>query len=281
MNLDTLKHPIRSILFVPGNRPDRFGKAMQTGADNICIDLEDAVAPAHKQQARHKVMQFLQQTAFAPTGVFLRINPLTTRAGLEDVLALLTPYAALTGLVVPKVTSAEILQPITANLQVAGITPALIALLEDPTGLRRAREIAAHPHVIALALGPVDLAAATGMSLTNETLLPVRTALVMAAAEKGKFAIDGPFIEIADTDGLTADATAARQAGCAGKLAIHPSQVETINTLFTPSAEQLEQDQRIVEAAENSGDGIIAVDGKMVDKPVVDIARRRLALVKR
>ncbi len=272
---------MRSILFVPGDRSDRFPKALASGADAICVDLEDGVAPPGKAAARQSTVAFLSQLEAAPCAVFVRVNGVESPVGVEDLEALSQPFCCLSGLLLPKCISSDSVAAAAERLDEASLDLSLAALIEDPAGLRRAHEIAAHPRVWALVFGPLDLALSLGATPSPELLTPIRVQLRLAAAEAGKAAIDGPYVDIPDLAGLRSETALAAKLGYDGKLAIHPTHIPAINQGFTPSREQIESDRRIIAAVDASEHGVVVVDGRMIDKPVVDAARRRVKLADR
>jgi citrate lyase beta subunit len=263
----------RSILFVPGHRPDRFAKALATGADAVVIDLEDAVPPGEKAAARAAALA----RPAAPAGVALgiRMNPLPTPEGIADLAALLQADAAPDFLMLPKVEAAEELRIVARAF--AGRAPALIPLIESAEGLARAGAIAAEPGCAALGFGGVDLSADLGCAVAWEPLLAHRAALVVAAARSGRGVIDVPFLSIDDETGLAEETRRVAALGFTAKLAIHPRQVATIQGVLTPTPEEVERARRILDAMEAAAGGVCVVDGKMVDVPVARAARRVLA----
>jgi citrate lyase beta subunit len=263
--------PASCILFVPGHRPDRFGKALAAGADGVVIDLEDAVPPGEKNAARAAVLA----RPAPPPGVALgvRINPLPSAAGIADLAALIA-VAAPDFLLVPKVEDPAELRIIRRAF---ASPPPLVALIESAEGLLRAPAIAAEPGCAALGFGGVDLAADLGCALTWEALLPHRAALVVAAARAGCALFDVPYLAIDDETGLEAETRRVKDLGFTAKLAIHPKQVATIHRVFAPTTEELARAQKIVAAMAEAMGGVCVVDGKMVDAPVARAAQRVLA----
>ena len=264
----------RSILFVPGHRPDRFAKALATGADAVVIDLEDAVPPGEKAAARAAVLA----RPAAPAGVALgiRINPLPTPDGIAD-LAALIGAAAPDFLMLPKVEAPEELRIVVRAFGRHAHAPQLLALVESAEGLARAGAVAAEPGCAALGFGGVDLAADLGCQVAWEPLLPHRAALVAAAARAGRGVVDVPFLALDDEAGLAEETRRVQALGFTAKLAIHPRQVATIQSVLTPPPEQVAWARRILEAMEQAAGGVCVVDGKMVDAPVARAARRVLA----
>jgi citrate lyase beta subunit len=269
----------RSILFVPGHRPDRFAKALATGADAVVIDLEDAVPPGEKAAARAAALA----RPAAPAGVALgiRMNPLPTSDGIADLAALLAALLAAAEapdfLMLPKVEAAEELRIVARAFARHARAPQLVALIESAEGLARAGAIAAEPGCAALGFGGVDLAADLGCQVAWEPLLPHRAALVAAAARGGRGVVDVPFLALDDEAGLAEETRRVQALGFTGKLAIHPRQVATIQAVLTPPPEQVAWARRILDAMDQAEGGVCVVDGKMVDAPVARAARRVLA----
>ena len=256
------------LLFVPGDRSERFAKAAASGAGGMIIDLEDAVAPEHKPRARENVLAELRSTASTAAQRFVRINALRSRTGLDDLLAL--SDLKLDGVVVPKAASGGELAIVAALLP--GVP--IVALVESVVGIRAVEEIAHEPGVAAVAFGNADLSAELGSTMGWETLLVHRSRVILAARSAGIVAYDGVTLELKDARIIDEDARRALEMGFDGKLAIHPAQVAPIVQAFTPGDDEVARARRIVEAA---GGGVAVVDGRMVDPPVIAAARRILA----
>jgi citrate lyase beta subunit len=253
------------MLFVPGDRPERFSKAVASGADLAIVDLEDAVAPAKKPEAREAA-----RSAFAAgLDAVLRINPPTSEFGAADLAAFagLRPRA----IMVPKVETADEVGDIR-------IGAPLIALIESVRGLRNIDAIAAEPNVIALGFGAFDLCAELGAEPIPEILGPYRSAVVAAARLAKKAALDAPFLGIGDIAGALEDARRAVAYGFDGKLAIHPSHVAPLREAFTPSPDEVRHARAVLEAIESGG--VAVVNGKMVDPPLVASAQRVLSRIR-
>lgn len=262
----------RSLLFVPGDRPERFAKAEAAGADLVCIDLEDAVPPAARADARLAVLAHLRAaTTGHRTGV--RVNALTSADGLRDLLALADGAVRPAFVMLAKTEDAGQLRLVAAQLPG---TP-LIALIESPGAMASARAMAgADAQVQALMLGGADYCATLGAEFAWEPLLQARGALVAAAAEAGIASIDVPFIDLADDAGLVAETRRVAALGIGAKACIHPRQVGPVHDALRPEAAAIAQAQRIVQAVRQSGAGALHVDGRFVDRPVVLAAERTL-----
>ncbi|MGV9674084.1 HpcH/HpaI aldolase/citrate lyase family protein [Nocardia sp. NPDC003482] len=252
-------------LFVPGDRPDRFAKAQAAGADMVVLDLEDAVAPERKDEARDYVHQWLA----AGNRNAVRINADGTRWYAED-LAMLARHRAV--VMVPKAEDPAALGAIAAELT----EPALVALIETARGVLDAAAIADVPAVRRLAIGTFDLAAQLGIAPGDrEALAPARGALVLASAAAGLAGpIDGVTGAVDEPELLTADVNYARRLGFAGKLCVHPRQVPTAAAALRPSADEIRWATTVVEAT--TTEGVAVLNGQMIDKPVVDRAQRIL-----
>ena len=278
---------VRSLLFTPGSRPERFAKAAATAADGLIIDLEDAVGPADKAGARATVMDWLRHregVARAGFLVCLRINSVFNDFGLRDLAAvaeLARDGFAPDALLMPKVESAVEVDLVARHLRAAGgagANVALVALIESAAGLEEAARIArATPMLRGLGFGGVDLAADLRASFCWEAMLAGRGRLVQAASIAGLGLFDVPYLDINDDAGLTAECLRVRAMGFSGKLAIHPRQVDAINVAFTPTSAEIEFAQGVAAAYEAAAGGVCTYQGKMIDEPVMLSARRTLA----
>ena len=259
---------LRSLLFVPGSRADRFRKALDSGADAVCFDLEDAVPKAQKQEARAIIGRLPMQGA-AKVGRFLRINGLATADGLRDLLALAQANHAPDALLVPKVAAPREMDLI-GNLLDPG--PPLIAILETAAGIEAAAAVAAHPQVAALLFGSADYCADTGAAMQWDGLAYARGRIIAAAVAHQVLAIDGVWPDVQDGEGALADTQRIRGLGFRARCAIHPRQVPFIHQGFAPPAEELAKARKIVAAFEAGGGAAILVEGMMIDQPLYESA---------
>jgi citrate lyase subunit beta / citryl-CoA lyase len=255
----------RTLLFVPGDRPDRFDKAAGSGADAVILDLEDAVAPEAKPQSREYVKTWLGDGGRA----IVRVNGRRTPWFVEDVQA----AAGASAVLLPKTESGE---DVRAVRDIAGDTMPVIALVETPRGIDRIREICASDGLVRVAFGNVDFSARIGVEPTAQTaLLFARSAIVYASSDADRAApIDGPTIAIGDEDRLLADTRHARELGFAARLCIHPRQLRTVAEGLAPTEAELSWARSVLEAASGA---VVVHAGDMIDEPVLLRARRLLA----
>lgn len=256
-----------SYLFVPGDRPERFAKAAATGAHRIVLDLEDAVGPAAKDEARVHVREWL---AGGGQGV-VRINGADTPWFEADLAMLLScPDAEI---MVPKAEP-----PTFARVSVALPGRPLVALIETVAGLVDIHAVAAAAAVSRLAFGHLDFGVDARMAGPSSSFDPARFQIALASRHAGLLPpIDGVTVDLGNEEVLAADLARARDLGFAAKLCIHPKQVTPVNAAFAPSDEDLAWARRIVSAVESNGGAVVQLDGKMVDKPVLDRALGLLA----
>lgn len=280
-------HPrlVRSKLFVPGSRPDFFGKALAGVADAVSFDLEDSVAAALKDEARRQVVAALQGAAGVRTPLLIvRINGLGTPWFEDDLRAVV--LAAPGWINLPKAGSARDVQRAAAAIEAAEAAAGierpigLLVNVETATALARAAEIAAaHPRVVGLQLGLADLFEPLGIDRGDPANVHAAMfALRVAAAAAGVDAFDGAYPDFTDVEGFRAEAQRARRLGYVGKSCIHPNQVAAANETFGATPEQLARARRIVDAADRAGGGAFAVDGQMVDAPILRRARALIGL---
>ncbi|HID86366.1 MAG TPA: CoA ester lyase [Anaerolineae bacterium] len=267
---------LRSMLFTPGNNMRMIHKAGTLGADAVILDLEDAVPMAEKETARIFVRDSIQRVGAEGAEVFVRVNALPTGLTAEDLRWAV--QLGLTGVVLPKTESREdvheVERLITELEEEKGMEPgglALMPLLETARGVLNAREIAtASQRIVALGFGALDFTRDMGINLSQEgtELFYARSHIALVARAAGVQAIDAPWTDIADREGLVQGAKMARQLGFRGKMLIHPSQIEPVNRVFSPSESEVAYARRMVEAfreAEAQGLGVISLDGRMVD----------------
>ena len=272
----------RSFLFVPANRPERYAKALASGADAVIIDLEDAIAPADKLLARQTLLQTVASLdAAARARLVVRINAAGTPWHADDLAALRALGApGATDMAAVMVSKAESPATLADVAAAAGLACALVPLIESVAGLDALGALAASPQVLRLAFGHLDFQADAGLAcgLDEAELVPVRLALVLASRRAGLAApVDGISPGTLDTAQLGLDAARSRRGGFGGKLCIHPTQVAVVNASFAPSAQELDWARRVQAAFTKAGGGVFSLDGRMVDAPVLRLAQRTLA----
>ncbi|WP_153955414.1 HpcH/HpaI aldolase/citrate lyase family protein [Cupriavidus necator] len=262
----------RSYLFVPGDRPERFQKALASGAGQVIIDLEDAVNPEAKVDARAALRNWLETAAPVP-GVCIRVNGTATNWHDEDLA--LASLPAVQAVILPKTESAAQVRAVRDRL---AANQTLIALVESVAGILALREIAQSRAVGRIAFGSVDFCTDAGMQDLDGALNAVRTAIVLESRHACLPApIDGVSTAIGDPDTVLTEATRARATGFGAKLCIHPSQVAPSNEGFLPTAAERLWARRVIDAIEGNTFGAIAVDGKLIDKPLIQSAHTILA----
>ena len=266
----------RSWLYVPGNRPDRFDSAAASGADAVVIDLEDAVPPAAKDDARQAAAAYVAMAA--GVALYVRINSPRSPWARDDIAAVAS--TALAGIRVPKVEDADEVRTMATLLHDAGAPVPVHCLIESALGVERAYEICrADPLVAGLVLGEADLAADLGTS-DDDGLRYARSRCVVAARAAGlPPPVQSVFPNVHDLDGLRASCDQGRRLGFLGRSAIHPEQVPVINAAYTPSAADIADARTLLESSQRrDGEAFVLPDGRFVDAAVVEQAGRTLAL---
>ncbi len=269
----------RSLLFVPAVRPDRYPKALATGADAVCIDLEDGVSFAAKDEARGKAITLFTDRTPVRAEVSLRINDPATDLGMRDLEAIRKAGIRPDALMLPKCGGVETIR--TAAEALAETAPGLpvIAQIETARGVFAAEAIAAAtPDVSALFFGAVDYAADVGCRIEWDALLYARSRVVAAAAMAGVGALDTPFMDVPALDALADESRRTRALGFTGRAAIHPTQVAVIQAAYSPGPDEVAWARRIVAAYEQQSGGVLLVDGKLIERPVVAAAQRTLVM---
>ncbi len=271
--------PRRSLLFVPGLRPDRFAKALNAGADIVCVDIEDAVALPRKQEARELTMPLFATPAPDNVETMVRINPLSSEEGLKDILALKQCEVPPAAIMIAKPGSAAEIELYDELLSgnCAGIR--FHVIIESTDGLASVDDIArSSDRIDSLLFGAVDMSADLRAAKKWETMLYARSRVVHAAARYDHDLLDVPWLDLDDQDGLAVEAQASNELGFTGKASIHPKQVPIINKVFSPSAEDVERARRIVAEFANNTTGLLVVDGELIERPVLRTMHRILAV---
>ncbi len=279
--------PRRSLLFVPGLRPDRFPKALAAGADIVCVDLEDAVALPRKAEARALTLPLFADDTDHPADYpeverMVRINPLSTLDGLTDILALNDCAAPPPALMIPKPGSAHEIRLYDELLGGACAGIRFHVIIESSEGLENVHEIAqASPRIQSLLFGAVDLSASLRAEKTWETMLYARSRVVHAAARFDLDLIDVPYLNLDDSEGLATEARASRDLGFTGKAAIQPTQIPILTEIFTPTPELVARARRIIAEFATNTTGLLVVDGELIEQPVLRSMQRVVAIADR
>ncbi|MDP6343445.1 MAG: CoA ester lyase [Alphaproteobacteria bacterium] len=275
--------PRRSFIFAPGIRPDMFPKALKSGADMVCVDLEDAIAPQHKDEARQKTLaMFAEYDGDGAVEAIVRLNCLRTPDGMTDLRAVLESAKPPPALMLPKIKSPDEVRLIDEMLGEHDQDCRLHVIIETNDGLQAAYEIArASDRIQALFFGGVDMAADLRCQNSWQALLFARARIVHAAAGANVDVIDVPYLDLDDLDGMRREAEQCAEMGFSGKGAIHPKQIPTLNQVFTPDEATVAYARKIVDAFAAADTGLVVVDGKLIEKPVLRTMNRILATADR
>ena len=275
--------PRRSVLYMPAANERALDKAKSIPADALIFDLEDAVSPDAKPDARRNAVAAARSGEYGNKEITIRCNGLETQWGADDLTA--AAMAGVSAVVIPKINSVREVEAVSSALATAGAPGSMKiwAMIETPTAIFDVRAIAAHPRVQTLVMGTNDLAKelrATQVRGRAPLMHHLATAL-LAAREAGKIILDGVFNDIKDANAFRDECLQGAQMGFDGKTLIHPSQVEIANDVWAPTADEVDYAQRVITAFEEAtaeGRGVITVDGRMIENLHVDNARRVLAV---
>lgn len=281
--------PLRTLLFVPGNRANMLEKARTAPADVLVLDMEDSVPLSEKSSARALVQKYLPGFALGGQRVFVRVNALSTGLAEDDLEAVVSQ--GLDGISLPKAESADDIARVDSMIAALeskrGLSPGTVGLIvwiETARGILKAHEISsASFRLIGVAFGADDFTRDMGIERTKEATEQffARSFIAVAAQAAGVAALDTPFVDFTDDEGLVRDSRLARQLGFKGKFVIHPRQIQPVNQVFTPSPQEVETARRIVEAfdaAAAQGSAAISFQGRMIDIPGAERARKLLQL---
>jgi citrate lyase beta subunit len=280
----------RALLYMPGNDRRKIEKSLTLGVDCICMDMEDGVAVNRKAEARATIAQALQELDFGKSEKLARINSVGSGWEADDIAAVL-PYHP-DGIVMPKCESLEQIEWASAIIEAAELkygwpihSIRMLVGVETALGILNLKEIASHPRLDGIIFGGEDFAASIGAVRTSDAteLLYARQAVVVATAAFGLQAIDIVYIDFKDAEGLRLEAEQGAGFGFSGKQVIHPNQVQVTQEAFTPSEKMIAEARRIVEtfeASQKAGKGAYALDGKMIDMPLLKNAQKVLERAK-
>jgi (S)-citramalyl-CoA lyase len=260
-----------------------FPKALRSGADIVCVELEDGIAPKDKAEARKNALALFEQPQ-DDDGVerIVRINSMRERFGIEDVQAILNTSTPPPALMMPKVRTPDEVKQLDQLLSEAGHDTRLHVIIETNAGLEAAHDIAhCSGRIDAMFFGGVDMAAELRCQNAWEPLLYARSRVAHAAASAGLDVIDVPYLDLDDPDGMRLEAERVRDLGFAGKGSVHPKQIAALNEVFTPSKEKVARARRIIAEFEAANTGLVVIDGKLIEKPVLRDMYRIVAIANR
>ena len=280
---ERIPRPRRSFIFTPGLKPEMFPKALASGADMVCIELEDGIAPKDKAEARDKALKIFESKQ-ADDGVerIVRINSMRERFGIDDVQAILKSDSPPPSLMMPKVRTPDEVVILDQLLTERGHGTRLHVIIETNEGLEAAYEIAhCSQRIEAIFFGGVDMAAELRCKNDWNNLIYARSRVVHAAATAGLDVIDVPYLDLDDIDGMRILAKQAKDLGFVGKGSIHPKQISTLNEIFTPSCEEITRARKIIRTFEEASTGLVVIDGKLIEKPVMREMYRIVSIAKK
>ena len=270
----------RSFIFTPGLKPEMFPKAIASGTDMVCIELEDGIAIKDKDQARKNTFKALE-TLEVKSGVELvvRVNCQRTKFGLMDLEAVVSSKTNVKAIMLPKVKTPDEIIFIDDMLTDCGLNTDLHVIMETNEALESIYDIAhASKRIVALYFGGVDMAAELRVPNEYKNLIYARSRLVHAGASVGVDVIDVPYLDLEDMDGMKKEAELVRDLGFTGKGSIHPKQINMLNEIFTPSKEEIIKAKRIVDQFNESDTGLVVIDGKLIEKPVLREMQRKILI---
>ena len=270
----------RSFIFTPGLNPEMFPKAIASGADMVCIELEDGIAIKDKDEARKNTIEALK-TLEVKSGVELvvRVNCQRTKFGLLDLEAFISSKLKIKAIMLPKVKTPDEIKFIDDLLTDCNLDTDLHVIMETNEALQNIYDIAhSSKRIVALYFGGVDMAAELRVPNSYENLLYARSKLVHAGASVGIDVIDVPYLDLEDMDGMKKEAELVRDLGFTGKGSIHPKQINVLNEIFTPSMEEISKAKKIVDQFNESNTGLVVIDGKLIEKPVLREMQRKILI---
>ena len=270
----------RSFIFTPGLKPEMFPKAISSGADMVCIELEDGIAIKDKDEARKNTFKALE-TLEVKSGVELvvRVNCQRTKFGLMDLEAVVSSKTNVKAIMLPKVKTPDEITFIDDMLTDCNLNTDLHVIMETNEALESIYDIAhASKRIVALYFGGVDMAAELRVPNEYKNLIYARSRLVHAGASVGVDVIDVPYLDLEDMDGMKKEAELVRDLGFTGKGSIHPKQINMLNEIFTPSKEEIIKAKKIVDQFNESNTGLVVIDGKLIEKPVLREMQRKILI---
>ena len=273
----------RSFIFTPGLNPEMFPKALASGADMVCIELEDGIALKDKDEARKNTINSLKTLEIKnDVELVVRVNCQRTKPGLLDLEAFISSKLNVKALMLPKVKTPDEISFIDDLLTDCKLDTDLHVIMETNEALENIYDIAhASKRIVALYFGGVDMAAELRVPNSYENLIYARSKLVHAGASVGVDVIDVPYLDLEDMDGMKKEAELVRNLGFTGKGSIHPKQINILNEVFTPSKEEIIKAKKIVDQFNASDTGLVVIDGKLIEKPVLREMKRRILVAEK
>ena len=273
----------RSFIFTPGLKPEMFPKAIASGADMVCIELEDGIAIKDKDEARKKTIEALKTLEVKKdVELVVRVNCQRTRFGLLDLESFISSKLKVKAIMLPKVKTPDEITYIDDLLTDCNLDTNLHVIMETNEALENIYDIAhASKRIVALYFGGVDMAAELRVPNSYENLIYARSKLVHAGASVGVDVIDVPYLDLEDMDGMKKEAELVRDLGFTGKGSIHPKQIDILNKIFTPSAEEIIKAKKIVDQFNESNTGLVVIDGKLIEKPVLREMQRKILIAEK
>ena len=270
----------RSFIFTPGLKPEMFSKAIASGADMVCIELEDGIAIKDKDEARKNTIDALKTLEVKnDVELVVRINCQRTKFGLLDLEAFISSKFKVKALMLPKVKTPDEITFIDDLLTDSGLDTDLHVIMETNEALENIYDIAhASKRTVALYFGGVDMAAELRVPNNYQNLLYARSKLVHAGASVGIDVIDVPYLDLEDMEGMKKEAELVRDLGFTGKGSIHPKQINVLNEIFTPPQEEITRAKKILDQFSESDTGLVVIDGKLIEKPVLREMKRKILI---
>ena len=273
----------RSFIFTPGLNPEMFPKALASGADMVCIELEDGIAIKDKDEARKSTINALKTLEVKnDVELVVRVNCQRTKQGLLDFEALISSKLRVKALMLPKVKTPDEITFIDDLLTDCNLDTDLHVIMETNEALENIYDIAhASKRIVALYFGGVDMAAELRVPNSYENLVYARSKLVHAGASVGVDVIDVPYLDLEDMNGMKKEAELVRNLGFTGKGSIHPKQINILNEVFTPSKGEITKAKKIIDQFNASDTGLVVIDGKLIEKPVLREMQRRILVAEK
>ena len=273
----------RSFIFTPGLNPEMFPKALASGADMVCIELEDGIAIKDKDEARKNTINALKTLEVKnDVELVVRVNCQRTKPGLLDLEAFISSKLKVKALMLPKVKTPDEITFIDDLLSDCNLDTDLHVIMETNEALENIYDIAhSSKRIVALYFGGVDMAAELRVPNSYENLIYARSKLVHAGASVGVDVIDVPYLDLEDMNGMKKEADLVRNLGFTGKGSIHPKQINILNKVFTPSEEEITKAKKIIDQFNASDTGLVVIDGKLIEKPVLREMQRRILVAEK